>query len=152
MDLGNLKDTSRFRKPCKRVGRGPGSKLGKTCGRGEKGAGSRAGYKRRWGYEGGQMRMHMKMPVRGFSNFRFAKKPEAVNLIHIETFFKNGETVNRETLIERGLISGKGYGVKILGEGELTKKVNLEIDAVSEGARQKLQKAKIAFTEKKARA
>ena len=80
MTLNSLKNSSRKKKPYKRCGRGPGSKIGKTCGRGEKGAGARAGYKRRLGYEGGQMRMHMKMPERGFNNIRFNKKPETVNI------------------------------------------------------------------------
>lgn len=145
--LSNLKDTGRYRKTCKRVGRGPGSKLGKTCGRGVKGAGARAGYKRRWGYEGGQMRMHMKMPTRGFNNIRFSKKLDAINLIQIDAVFKDGEVVNMQSLKDRGFISGKSHGIKLLGDGELKAKVTIEVDALSASAREKLQKAKIAFKE-----
>ncbi|MCE5317482.1 MAG: 50S ribosomal protein L15 [Parachlamydia sp.] len=143
--LASLKNTSR---PCKgriRVGRGPGSGKGKTCGRGEKGAGSRAGYKRRYGYEGGQFRMFMKLPIRGFSNARFRKDLEAVNLGQIEQMFKDGDVVNVQTLSERGFLRGKVHGLKILGKGELKKNVTIEADAVSRGAREKLQQSKIAF-------
>lgn len=143
--LGSLKDVSRERKARIRVGRGPGSGKGKTCGRGEKGAGSRSGYKRRYGYEGGQFRMFMKLPIRGFSNARFAKEFETVNLDQIERMFEEGEVVNRKTLIERGFLRGKGHGLKILGKGEIKKKVTIEADAISAGAREKLQQAKIAF-------
>lgn len=145
--LETMKDTSRTRPYRKRVGRGPGSGTGKTCGRGEKGAGSRAGYKRRWGYEGGQMRMHMKMPTRGFNNIRFSKKFDTVNLSQIDAVFKDGEVVNLETLKARGFISGRSHGVKILGEGELKKKVTIEVDALSATAKEKLHKAKIAIKE-----
>jgi large subunit ribosomal protein L15 len=146
IDLSNLKDTCRERKACKRVGRGPGSGLGKTCGRGEKGAGSRSGYKRRYGYEGGQFRLFMKLPIRGFNNARFRKELDVVNLGQIEFMYNNGEVVNAKTLAERGFISGPTHGIKVLGEGELTKKVTLEVTAISESAREKLQQAKIHFT------
>lgn len=149
--LNTLKDTARVRKPLKRVGRGPGSKLGKTCGRGEKGAGSRSGYKRRLGYEGGQMRMHMKMPTRGFNNVRFAKRLDAVNLIQIEAMYQDGEVVNAESLAKHGFIGGKTHGIKILGEGELKKKVKIEATSISASAKEKLQKAKIQFTETRTR-
>lgn len=146
--LGSLKDISRDRKARIRVGRGPGSGKGKTCGRGEKGAGSRSGYKRRYGYEGGQFRMFMKLPIRGFSNARFAKEFDTVNLDQIERMFEDGEVVNRDVLIERGFLRGKGHGLKILGKGEIKKKVTIEADAISAGAREKLQQAKIAFKTK----
>jgi large subunit ribosomal protein L15 len=77
--LGTLKNTTFYRKSVKRVGRGPGSGKGKTCGRGEKGAGARAGYKSRQGYEGGQFRTFMKLPIRGFNNERF-RKPHAAKI------------------------------------------------------------------------
>lgn len=143
--LGTLKNTSRPRKNVKRVGRGPGSGLGKTCGRGEKGAGSRSGYTRRYGYEGGQFRTFMKMPIRGFSNARFQTRFEVVNLDQIDSMFEDGEVVNAETLANRGFLSGRPEGIKILGNGELTKKVTIQADAISEGAREKLHKAKISF-------
>jgi large subunit ribosomal protein L15 len=150
LTLNTLKNSSREHKNNKRVGRGLGSKLGKTCGRGQKGAGARAGYKRRWGYEGGQMRMHMKIPIRGFSNVRFAKKLDAVNLMQIENLYSDGEVVNAETLGKHGFISGKTHGIKVLGEGQLTKKVTFDVDALSQSAREKLSHAKVHFSEKRA--
>lgn len=143
--LHSLKNTTRPRKARRRVGRGIGSGLGKTSGRGEKGAGSRSGYKRRWGYEGGQMRLHMKLPERGFSNFRFRRPYHTINLREIEMSYEDGETVNLETLMERGFISGPTYGVKLLGSGELTKKVTIELDDISEAALRKLDERKVSY-------
>lgn len=148
IDLAKLKDTHRERKACKRVGRGPGSGLGKTCGRGEKGAGSRSGYTRRFGYEGGQFPLYRKLPCRGFNNARFRKALDVVNLGQIEAMYEDGEVVNVDTLKARGFISGPTYGIKVLGEGQLTKKVTIEVDAVSEAAKEKLQQAKIKYTVK----
>lgn len=143
--LSNLKNTSRPRKSVKRVGRGLGSGLGKTCGRGEKGAGARSGYKRRLGYEGGQFRMFMKMPIRGFNNARFRHAYKGINLAQIDAAYEDGEVVNLDTLAQRGLISGRNTSVKLLGNGELTKKVSIEINAMSDTAKEKLHKAKIPF-------
>ncbi|KIC72758.1 50S ribosomal protein L15 [Neochlamydia sp. EPS4] len=143
--LNKLQDVSRERKKRRRVGRGIGSGLGKTCGRGEKGAGSRSGYKRRLGYEGGQFRLFMKLPIRGFSNARFSNKYETVNLGQINEMYSDGETVNAQTLAEKGFVRGKIRGIKILGDGELSKKVKIEVKAVSSAAQEKLQKAKIAI-------
>lgn len=145
ISLNSLKNTSRPQKNRKRVGRGIGSKLGKTCGRGEKGAGSRSGYKRRYGKEGGNMPLFMKTPIRGFSNFEFRKEYHVVNLDQIEAIFKDGDVVNTESLKKRGFISGKAHGLKILGTGNLTKKVKIHADAISDGAREKLTQAKIHF-------
>jgi large subunit ribosomal protein L15 len=143
--LGNLKNTTRPRKNVKRVGRGLGSGLGKTCGRGEKGAGARSGYKRRHTYEGGQFRMFMKMPIRGFNNANFRTEYLAVNLSQINKMFEDGDVVNMESLMERGYVKGRNVLVKVLGNGELTKKVTIEADAFSKSAEEKLNKAKIAF-------
>lgn len=144
--LGSLKNTSRPRKSVKRVGRGLGSGLGKTCGRGEKGAGARAGYKRRLGYEGGQFRMFMKMPIRGFNNARFRCAYKGINLGQIDAAYEDGEVVNLETLAQRGIIKGRDVCVKLLGTGELTKKVTIDIANMSESAKAKLHKAKIPFS------
>lgn len=146
LTLNSLKNTSRPKKMYKRVGRGLGSGLGKTCGRGEKGAGSRSGWKRRWGYEGGQMRLFMKLPERGFNNARFRRALHIVNLSDIEETFEDGEHVTLETLAERGFIRGRTYGVKVLGNGSFEKKCKVEVDAISEGARTKLEKANIELT------
>lgn len=131
------------RKTRRRLGRGPGSGMGKTCCRGGKGATARAGSKIRIGYEGGQMRLHMKLPTRGFNNIRFNPKFEVINLGQIDRVFRDGETVNEQTLRERGFIGGRVHGVKLLGMGELTKKVMIELDSVSESAKKKLEDAKI---------
>lgn len=143
--LESLKNTSRPKKSSKRVGRGLGSGLGKTCGRGEKGAGARSGYKRRHTYEGGQFRMFMKMPIRGFSNARFRTEYQAINLSQIDKMFEDGDVVNFASLVERGFIKGRNVLVKILGNGELTKKVKIEADAFSKSAEEKLNQAKINF-------
>jgi len=143
--LSNLKNTTRKFKSRNRVGRGTGSGNGKTCGRGENGAGSRSGYTRRHTYEGGQFRTFMKLPTRGFTNARFRKPLDSINLDQIEEMFQDGEVVNRETLAQHGFISGQTNGIKILGNGTLTKKVSIVADGFSKGARDKLQKANIDF-------
>lgn len=143
--LSTLKNTTRPRTAPKRVGRGLGSGLGKTSGRGEKGAGSRSGYKRRYGYEGGQFRTFMKMPQRGFSNARFRKAYDSINLGQLQFMYEDGEVVNLETLCHRGYLSGTSWGLKILGNGELTRKVTIEAHAYSDSAREKLQQANIEF-------
>lgn len=142
--LNTLKNTVK-RKPRKRVGRGIGSKTGKTCGRGEKGAGSRSGYKRRYGKEGGNMPLFMKLPIRGFSQARFRKEFDVVNLDQLEAMFDEGDQVDQTSLREKGFISGSTYGIKILGNGELKKKLKIQVNAVSSGAREKLAQAKIAY-------
>lgn len=144
--LNSLQNSSRPKKNVKRVGRGPGSGLGKTCGRGEKGAGSRSGYKRRFGYEGGQTPLYRKIPCRGFSNVRFRQELHSINLGQIDAMFQDGEVVNVYTLAERGYLCGRTYGIKVLGDGELTKKVTIEVAEISKPALEKLQQAGIAFT------
>jgi len=143
--LESLQNSIRGRRKCKRVGRGIGSGIGKTCRRGQKGAGARSGYKRRLGYEGGQFRLFAKLPIRGFSNARFRVELDIVNLSQIQDAYEDGKVVNEQTLADRGLLSGRTNGVKVLGEGELTKKVTFEVHSLSKTAREKLQKAKIAF-------
>jgi large subunit ribosomal protein L15 len=145
ISLNNLKDTSRPSKNSKRVGRGQGSKLGKTCGRGQKGCGARAGYTRRLGKEGGNMPLFMKIPIRGFNNARFRREYHVVNLEQLNSMFDEGETVNIDTLKERGYISGPSYGVKLLANGELTKNLTIHVQAISDNAREKLTRAKIDF-------
>ncbi|MDP1835442.1 MAG: 50S ribosomal protein L15 [Chlamydiales bacterium] len=139
--LHTLENTTRPFKKRKRVGRGLGSGTGKTCGRGEKGAGSRSGYKRRHTYEGGQFRLFMKLPQRGFNNARFRTEYEVINLGQIDTLFNNGDTVNLQTLRDRGVVSGNRDGIKLLGDGELTKKLTIEVDVASQSAQEKLTKS-----------
>lgn len=143
--LDKLKNTTRPSQSRKRVGRGMGSKLGKTCGRGEKGAGSRAGYKRRLGKEGGNMPLYMKLPIRGFSNARFRREYHVINLEQLNDVFEDGDTVSLETLRQHGFVSGPSHGVKLLGAGELTKKVIIRVQALSDSVREKLTQAKIDF-------
>ena len=145
MELQSLENTSRPYKRRKRVGRGIGSGLGKTCGRGVKGAGSRSGYKRRDRYEGGQIPLYRKLPERGFSNAQFQTKMDVVNLSQLEFMFQDGDVVNLESLKKAGFLKGPSFGIKVLAEGELTKKVTLQVHAMSKQAEQKLQSAGIKF-------
>lgn len=146
MKLHELKNTTIQRKRRKLLGRGIGSGRGKTSGRGEKGAGSRSGYTHRYGYEGGQFRTHMKMPVRGFSNFLFRKEYVGINLALVEKIYNDGEVVSEDTLREKGIINGPIMGIKILGNGDLTKKVTFEVDAISSSAKDKLEKTNTKYS------
>ena len=122
MKLESLYNASR---PYKRriiVGRGPGSRRGKTSRRGQKGMGARSGYQTRQGWEGGGVPLFKRLPTRGFSNARFACKLDVINLSQIDKMYKNGETVSLETLKEKGFLKGRSHGIKVLGEGTLTKK------------------------------
>ncbi len=146
MKLHELTNTSRPQQTRKRVGRGIGSKLGKTCGRGNKGAGSRSGWQARARYEGGQLPLYRKMPERGFTRGRFLKRFECINLTDIDDMFQDGETVSVTTLIEKGFFGGTVHGLKILGNGELSKKVVIEAHAISANAKEKLEKAGVSVT------
>lgn len=145
MKLCELRNTNK-RKKTKRVGRGPGSKMGKTSCRGHKGDKSRSGYKVRGAKEGGQLPLFQKLPHRGFSNEQFKVRVFEINLGRIESAFEDGETVNRETMMKKGfpLRRMKG-GFKVLAGGELTKKVVIEANAFSKGAAMKLEKQGIEF-------
>lgn len=146
LSLSVLKNTTRPKKKIQRVGRGIGSRRGKTSCRGVKGDGCRRGYTRRFGYEGGQVPLYRKLPIRGFTRGRFDKPSFAISLGKIEAAFDAGETVNYESLRERGLVPRKlPGGIKILGSGELVKKVKIEAHAFSEGAKQKLDANKIQY-------
>lgn len=145
ISLNTLTNPTRPQKNRRRVGRGLGSKLGKTSGRGQKGAGARAGYKRRYGKEGGQMPLFMKLPIRGFSNARFRREYDIVNLGQINAVFEDGDLVNTESLRARGFISGQSNGVKILANGDITKKLTIRLQAFSSEARKKLVEANIDF-------
>lgn len=146
MNLFQLKNTHRKKKRSKRLGRGPGSKRGKTCCRGHKGDKSRSGYKTRAGKEGGQLPLYQKLPHRGFSNKRFQKPLFSINLNRIEQFFEEGEVVNQEALLKRGIsMRHLKKGIKILSNGELTKKVVIEAKAFSKNAIRKLEKKGIEF-------
>lgn len=146
MELNNLQNSSRPFKKRKRVGRGMGSGLGKTCGRGHKGGGSRSGWEARARYEGGQLPLYRKLPQRGFSTLQFQKRLDIINLGQIEELFESGETVSVLTLRDKGFLKGTCYGLKILGHGELTKKVIIEASAISNSALEKLREQGIAYS------
>ena len=147
LDLAHLKDTTRPRKKVQRVGRGIGSKRGATSGRGGKGDSARQGYRKRFGYEGGQVPLYRKLPIRGFTRGTFVKPTFAISLTTIDRHFQDGETVNLETLRTKGLVPRLvPGGLKILSTGRLTRKVTIEAHAFSEAAQQKLRNRSIAFT------
>ena len=146
--LHSLKPNPGSRHRKKRVGRGEGSGVGKTSGRGQKGAGSRSGFKSRPGAEGGQMPVHMRMrKLRGptmkksmpFENFRTHTQP--VNLRDLEARFGEGDSVTPHTLSVHGLATRKNVAVKILGQGEISKKLNVTAHAFSKTAREKIEAA-----------
>jgi large subunit ribosomal protein L15 len=139
MELNHLKPKKGARHARKRVGRGPGSGHGKTAGRGEKGQKSRSGFSRMLGFEGGQMPLHRRIPKRGFTNI-FKKEFAVVNLADLETF-DNGATVDEATLRQSGRIKGRYDGVKVLGNGDLTKKLTVHATKFSETARKKIEAA-----------
>ena len=146
-NLSNLKNTSRPKKKVQRIGRGIGSKRGATSGRGGKGDSARQGYRKRFGYEGGQVPLYRKLPIRGFTRGRFVKATRAISLADIQECYQDGETVNLQTLREKGLIPRRlPGGFKVLSNGELTKKVNIEAHAFSEAAIQKLTAKAIPHT------
>lgn len=126
----------------KRVGRGSSSGLGSTAGKGNKGQQSRSGGKTYVGFEGGQMPLYRRIARKGFSNYPFKKEYVCINVEQLEAKFNDGETVDKTALIEKGFISSKNASlVKILGNGEVTKKLTVVVDKVSESAKAKIEKA-----------
>ena len=123
----------------KRKGRGTGSGNGKTGGRGHKGQKARSGGKVRVGFEGGQMPLARRIPKRGFNNI-FAKPLTHVNL-GLLNGFEDGAVVNAAVLIEAGIIAECPYGLKVLGNGELTKKITIQAAAFSESAKEKIERS-----------
>jgi len=148
--LSKLAPPKGSRKKRTRVGRGPGSGVGKTAGRGGKGQTARTGGTVPRGFEGGQMPLQRRLPKRGFKN-PFRKEWVVVNLGRLDVF-ENGAVVDVAALIARGLIHDVGDGVKILGKGELKKKLTVRAHSISAGALEKLQKAGGKFEEIKAKA
>ncbi len=121
----------------RRVGRGNGSGYGKTCGRGHKGAGSRAGSTSMTLFEGGQMPLFRRLPKRGFSNFNFATRYDIVNVSQLDRF-ADGSSIGAEQLSDAGLIGSTKSKIKILGDGELTKKLEIVAHKFSKSAEQKI--------------
>ena len=137
MNLSNLKPAEGSTKTRKRIGRGPGSGLGGTSTRGHKGAKSRSGYKQKIGFEGGQMPLYRRLPKRGFK-CRNSKTIVGINLSALEAF-ENDAVVSVETLIEAGIVKNPRDGVKILGNGEFTKKLTVQANAFSASAKEKIE-------------
>ena len=126
-------------KKSKRVGRGNGSGLGRTSGRGHKGAGQRSGFKHRYWFEGGQMPLYRRVPMRGFNNSNFQKSYEIVNLSSISKI--KAKNIDSEILFKNGLISSLFAAVKILGNGDIDKAYNITASSFSESAVKKIEEA-----------
>ncbi len=140
MKLHDLSPAKGSRHKKKRVGRGPGSGLGKTAGRGHKGQRSRSGYSQRIGFEGGQMPLIRRVPKRGFTNI-FRTEYSVVNLARLEEIsLEKGSDVTPELLVEKG-IARSGMPIKILGDGELSKPLNVTAHKFSKSAREKIEAA-----------
>ena len=139
MKLHELKPAERSRKSPKRAGRGTGSGLGKTSARGQNGQNARSGGGVRPGFEGGQMPLYRRLPKRGFTNI-FAKKYTAINVDRLN-IFEDDTVVTPELLIEKGVISKLYDGVKILGNGELDKKLIVKATKFSKAAAEKIEAA-----------
>ena len=145
----NLRAPEGANKEKKMLGRGQGSGRGTTSGKGNKGQKARSGGKTYSGFEGGQMPLYRRLAQRGFSNYPFKKRFLIVNLSEIDKRFAEGETVNESTLNQKGLIKGRNkngvftpdFPVKILGNGNLTKKLVFKISVISVSAKEKIQKA-----------
>ena len=137
MGLHNLKPAKGSVKNRKRVGRGPGSGLGKTAGRGEKGQKSRSGFSRKPGFEGGQMPLHRRIPKRGFTNSPFRKEFACVNLGRLEVF-EAGTIVTPELLMQHGLVRKLQDGLKVLADGQLTKALTVHAHRFSGKAQERI--------------
>ena len=140
ISLNTLKPAKGSTHKKKRVGRGPGSGLGKTAGRGEKGQKSRSGYSRKIGFEGGQMPLHRRLPKRGFTNI-FKKRWLEISLASLEQHFEADAEINPEVLHDRGLIKKAKHDVVVLGNGELSKPLRVSAHRFTKSAREKIEKA-----------
>ena len=138
MKLENL-PKSKETKVAKRVGRGPGSGMGKTSTRGENGQKSRSVASIKAWFQGGQTPLHRRIPIRGFNNKNFAKRYAIINLADLDKFFNDGDVVTPEILKERKIIKKELCGVKVLGNGELTKKLTIKAHCFSSKAVTKIE-------------
>jgi len=146
LSLNNLKPAEGSTHKKKRVGRGPGSGLGKTAGRGHKGQKSRSGYSSRPGFEGGQMPLQRRLPKRGFTNI-FKKQWVEISLAKIDANFSAGYEVTPEILHERGLIKKAKHDLVILGNGEVSKALKISSHRFTKTAKEKIEKAGGTATE-----
>lgn len=140
LSLNNLKPATGSTHKKKRVGRGPGSGLGKTAGRGHKGQKSRSGYSSKIGFEGGQMPLQRRLPKRGFTNI-FKKEWLEISLAKLEENFNAGDEVTPEILHERGLIKKAKHDLVILGSGEVSKAFKISAHRFTKSAKEKIEKA-----------
>ena len=139
MKLHDLAPAEGSNKDVKRIGRGHGSGQGKTAGKGHKGQNARSGGGVRPGFEGGQTRLARRIPKRGFNNI-FAAKYTAINVSDLEKFV-DGTVVDTELLIAAGVVKNGGNGIKVLGNGELTRKLTVKAAAYSASPKEKIEKA-----------
>ena len=139
MKLDELKPTKGSTKNTKRLGRGPGAGLGRTSGRGNKGAGQRSGNKKRAWFEGGQMPLLRRLPKKGFSNYLFRKDFQIVNLSTLDLLDLN--KIDPSVLVEKGVVKSAFEPIKILGNGELKKAIEVSASAFSKTAIEKIEKA-----------
>ena len=140
MKIHELSPAPGSNKPVKRIGRGPASGQGKTAGKGHKGQKARAGRGMRPGFEGGQMPLQRRLPKRGFNNI-FAKEIAIVNVSALDAAFEDGATVDAAALMEKGLVKRELDGIKVLGNGEITKKLTVKASAFSKEAKAKIEAA-----------
>ena len=140
MKLHELSPMEGSKKERKRIGRGPASGQGKTAGKGHKGQLARAGRGMRPGFEGGQMPLQRRVPKRGFNNI-FRKEIAKVNISSLEKVFEDGAVVTIDALVEKGLIKKALDGVKVLGNGQLTKKLTVKADKFSASAKSAIEAA-----------
>ncbi|CCZ56814.1 50S ribosomal protein L15 [Clostridium sp. CAG:762] len=140
MKLHELKPNEGSVQTRKRVGRGPGSGLGKTSGKGHKGQNARSGGGVRPGFEGGQLPLFRRLPKRGFNNYEFRTEYAIVNVGDLNDF-KDGSVIELSNLKESGLVKKEKDGIKILGNGELTKKLTVKANKFSSTARVKIENA-----------
>ena len=139
MNLQSIPTIKGATHPTKRLGRGEGSGHGKTSGKGHKGQKARSGGGIRIGFEGGQMPLYRKLPRRGFNNFNFRTTYQTVNVGDLTRL--EGDLVNRESLVKAGLIRDNSEGVKLLGDGDVTKVFTVEVNKVSGAAKAKIEAA-----------
>ena len=140
LSLNNLRPAKGSTHKKKRVGRGPGSGLGKTAGRGHKGQKSRSGYSSKQGFEGGQMPLQRRLPKRGFTNI-FKKEWLEISLAKLEENFNAGDEITPTVLHERGLIKKAKHDLVILGNGDVTKALTISAHRFTKSAKEKIEKA-----------
>ena len=141
MQLDSMKPAPGSRRKRKRKGRGPGSGNGKTAGRGMKGQQSRSGGGTPPGFEGGQMPLYRRLPKRGFNNSKFRTVYAIVNVGQLDKAFEDGATVDAAAIRAAHLVNAKTGPIKVLGGGELSKKLTVSVDKLSGSARQKIEAA-----------